>query len=174
MPFLIAALVLIGLLAVLNLGLTLALIRRLREADAGPSGPMPRLPKVALEVGDLPGEFIAETIAGQPLNPANLAGHLVGFFTPHCEPCHERLPEFVEYARNTGAVAVLLGEPEEVADMAEMVSGVAQIAIQPPGGPMWTAFAVRSVPALCLLDGNGRALASGPTFQSFPTLATAR
>src|SRR6266542_3937275 len=157
MPYLVAAIVLLGAVCTVNLILTLALIRRLREQAGGPPGPRQPLPKVIVGIGERPAEFTAATTEGEPIDRDAVAGGLVGFFSPQCSPCRERVPEFMEYAHHavvdrTRVVAVLVGRPEEVADLADTLDGIARIVVEPVDGPLSTAFAVGGLPALCLLD----------------------
>jgi hypothetical protein len=87
----------------------------------------------------------------------DLAGNLVGFFTPGCPACVERLPEFISHARQKTpdqTVAVLVGEPEELTEMIEP-RAVAGVVLEPPQGPVAQAFEVKGFPALALLDASG-------------------
>src|SRR6266542_3621673 len=165
MPYLVAAIVLLGAVCTVNLILTLALIRRLREQAGGPPGPRQPLPKVIVGIGERPAEFTAATTEGEPIDRDAVAGGLVGFFSPQCSPCRERVPEFMEYAHHavvdrTRVVAVLVGRPEEVADLADTLDGIARIVVEPVDGPLSTAFAVGGLPALCLLDQTSTVLAA--------------
>src|SRR6266545_2616592 len=96
MPYLVAAIVLLGAVCTVNLILTLALIRRLREQAGGPPGPRQPLPKVIVGIGERPAEFTAATTEGEPIDRDAVAGGLVGFFSPQCSPCRgagrKRLP----------------------------------------------------------------------------------
>src|SRR6266511_625040 len=119
MPYLVAASVLRGAVCTVNLILTLALIRRLREQAGGPPGPRQPLPKVIVGIGERPAEFTAATTEGEPIDRDAVAGGLVGFFSPQCSPCRERVPEFMEYAHHavvdrTRVVAVLVDQTSTV------------------------------------------------------------
>lgn len=83
MPYLAAAVVLIGLLCVLNLLLTVGLIRRLREQ--GPGRPGNAAPPTALGPGSRIGDFTTRTTGGEPVSHEDLTG-LVGFFSAGCTP----------------------------------------------------------------------------------------
>ena len=76
----IVAILVLTLMCVLNFLLTLGLARRIREEP----------PAVMLP----PGSRVDTTF-----EPPTL----VGFFSPGCGPCHERLPEFVARARRAPA-----------------------------------------------------------------------
>jgi hypothetical protein len=132
-----------------------------------------------MEAGESPGEFEATTLDGEPLSRADLAGSLVGFFTPTCAPCLERIPEFVAYATASGlprhdVLAVLVGTGEETAEIAERLDEVARLVIEPVQGPVGSAFSVIGYPAVCLLDDRGWVRVSGGDLTAFPTLVPAR
>src|SRR6266508_3698318 len=147
MPYLVAAIVLLGAVCTVNLILTLALIRRLREQAGGPPGPRQPLPKVIVGIGERPAEFTAATTEGEPIDRDAVAGGLVGFFSPQCSPCRERVPEFMEYAHHA--------------------------VVEPVDGPLSTAFAVGGLPALCLLDQTSTVVAAGTSLVTFPAPALA-
>src|SRR6266511_1544259 len=156
MPYLVAAIVLLGAVCTVNLILTLALIRRLREQAGGPPGPRQPLPKVIVGIGERPAEFTAATTEGEPIDRDAVAGGLVGFFSPQCSPCRERVPEFMEYAHH-----------------ADTLDGIARIVVEPVDGPLSTAFAVGGLPALCLLDQTSTVVAAGTSLVTFPAPALA-
>jgi hypothetical protein len=152
--------------SVLNLVLILGVIRRLRGPAPGPA------PKVTLASGESPAEFTATTLDGETITREGLAGSLVGFFSPDCPACAERLPEFVKYAEALGgrdrAFAILIGEPEELTGLAERLDGVARLLTEPDFGPVAEAFAVKGYPAICLLDSHGVVAHSGTDLVRFP------
>ncbi|HEX6353270.1 TlpA disulfide reductase family protein [Actinophytocola sp.] len=179
MPFLTAGVVLVGLLCVLDLLLSFGIIRRLREqnetlrtmreqqAAAGPD--------IALPAGATVGEFAATAVSGAPLSDANTDGSrlLVGFFSPGCEPCKERMPQFIEYAtRFDGRViAVAAAGFGETADMVARLGEVAEVVVEADGGPVHKAFGASGYPALCLVDAEGTVLASGWEMSALPVPA---
>ncbi|MEU0484001.1 hypothetical protein ABZ260_33065 [Streptosporangium sp. NPDC006013] len=169
MAYLAAAAVLIGLLVVTNLILTVGVVRRLREHTAelaalrnGDSGGS----DVAMPAGSSVGGFDATSVAGLPVTLATLGDRpLVGFFSPHCQPCKERLPEFIEHATSRpggrdAVLAVAVGAEEETAELVELLRPVATIVVEPDRGPVQQAFAVTGFPAFVLVEG-GVVVASG-------------
>jgi hypothetical protein len=177
MVYVVAAMVLVGSVSALNLVLTFGVIRRLREHTTllSGGGGARRQPRMMIEPGESPAEFTAATRDGEPLSRADVTGALVGFFTPTCGPCLERIPEFAAYATASGmardeVLAVLVGTPEETAEVAAQLGGVARLAVEPVQGPVNSAFSVIGYPAVCLLDDHGRVRASGADFSTFPTL----
>ena len=169
MPFLVAAVVLVAALAVVNLLLSFGVIRRLREhtellarhghgAHAGAA--------VMTESGGAVGRFLAVTVDDEPVSSDQLAGTtLVGFFTPSCKPCAERVPQFVEYASSHAGgrghvLAVVAADEGEqaAAPLVAQLASVARVVREAEHGPVQDAFAVRGFPALGLIvDGVVRA-----------------
>ncbi|WP_143590742.1 TlpA family protein disulfide reductase [Thermoactinospora rubra] len=175
MAYLVAAVALIGLLAALNLLFTVGVIRRLREhtaelaalrgRGAAQGGPAPLPEEVALPAGSPIGGFTAVTVDGAPV-ALEVFGErpLVAFLSPHCLPCKEQLPAFIEYAaaRPGGpdaVLAVVVGTQEEAAQTVARLRPVAAVVVEPDGGPLQQAFAVTGFPAFVLVQ-QGRVAAS--------------
>src|SRR5687767_5951186 len=116
---LIALVVLVGTVAVLNLLLTVGVIRRLRQ-HTGKLGTLEALrgpvPSVMIGEGERMADFAATTTDGEPISRDLLSGQtLVGVLSPSCSACQERLPEFVAKAESfpggrSQVLAVLAGE----------------------------------------------------------------
>ena len=95
MPYLVAAVTLVGAICLVDLLLTVGVIRRLRHhADL-----LSRLPGLGfglpdgspLAIGTRPTDFTATTTAGEPVTPASLGDRTVlAFFMSQCQPCSER------------------------------------------------------------------------------------
>jgi thiol-disulfide isomerase/thioredoxin len=164
----VAALVLVGLLCLVNLLFSFGVVRRLREHTkildrlGGGTGPL------VLEPGKTVAEFAATTVDGEPVSVRTGDGPLlVGIFALGCEPCATKLPSFVEYAREhpggrDRVLAVVLGPDEEAATsyVADLI-GVARVVRGVEGDPLPTAFGVRGFPAFALVGTDGVVLASG-------------
>lgn len=158
----------LGVLCLVNLGLLVAVVRKVRvlgeRVDTMPAiGPAALLP-----VGSKAPEFTAVTTAGQSRSLADLAGSrsLVGFFTPGCEPCRTQLPQFIEFARalpggSGQALAVVVGGGEAGAGFAAELDGAVPVVITPRQGPLTVAFSVRGTPAFYLIGPDGRIEARG-------------
>lgn len=165
MPFLAAAIVLVGALAVVNLLFSFGVIRRLREHTellsrrGGPS------PAVMTGSGGVVGEFAAVTVDDEPISNDQLAGTtLVGFFSPTCASCAERVPQFIEYAqtqvdRRGQVLAVVAADDEDSgAPLVTQLTNVARVVREADHGPVQAAFAVQGFPAVGLVvDGVVRA-----------------
>ncbi|GAA2397542.1 TlpA family protein [Actinomadura vinacea] len=162
MPYLAAAVVLIGLLSVLNLVLTLGLIRRLREQGA--AQPQDAGPPMALEPGAEVGDFTTTTTEGEPVSRAILIG-LIGFFSAGCEPCHDLAPRFARLATGLPRLAVVSGDdPELVA----VLSPATRVVVEDHNGVVSRAFQNTWTPALYLIDGEHRVVAAGGRLEDLP------
>lgn len=167
MAYLVAANVLIGLLAALNLLFTVGVVRRLREHTtelaslrAGVTARPVPADDVAFPVGMPAGEFAAATLDGEPVTLAGLGDRpLVGFFSPHCQPCKEQLPAFVKYAAarpggRDAVLAVIVGTEDEARETAERLRPVATVVVEPDVGPIQQAFGVTGFPAFVLVEDD--------------------
>jgi hypothetical protein len=189
MPYLVAAVVLLGAAVAVNLLLTVGLVRRLREhaeklrtMASRTATPPPgytaagalRLPTVGATID----EFAATTLDGEPVSRELLAGHtLVAFVAPNCTSCVERLPELVAYAAarpggRAHVLAVVAGEDHRTTAIVERLKDVARIIVEEPEGELQRAFSVGVFPALCVVDQNGVVVASGVSVDTLPSLVT--
>lgn len=159
------AITLIGLLAAVNLLLTFGVIRRLRQQttelaslgrrDDGAWG------DVAVSPGTAIAEFAATDDAGRPVGAEILTGpRLVGFFSPDCQPCKDRLPEFLQVASQRPGgrdevLAVVVATPARAADLLGQLRPVARVVVEREEGTVQKAFGVNGFPAFVLIaDGN--------------------
>lgn len=163
MQFVIAALVVVGLLGLLNLLLTLGILRRMR-AEAGMKG---AASPFELRPGSTLGEFAATTINGEPITDETVTG-TVAFFSAGCKPCHDLLPDFLAYAREQGrdnVVAVVAGdEPATVGVLAEVARVVTA---ELDGGPVAKAFRNTWTPALYAVSDR-HVIATGARVADLP------
>jgi hypothetical protein len=155
---------------VLNLVLVLGVIRRLREQTTTAPYPHGPLRPPVMAPGVRPEPVTATALDGAPVGQ-DLAGRLVGFFAPGCSLCHERMPEFLAYASHferSDVLAVLVGTPDETAELAGALGRAARPVVEEVNGPLARAFAVHGLPAVCLLDAEGVVVASGTDLAGFP------
>lgn len=155
MVYLAIALVVVGALCALDLLLTLAVLRRLRNRSSA----APALTEDGgIPVGATVAPFSSRCIEGMPLTERDLTdGAVVSFFTPGCKPCRDKLPRFVEQVgalqgrRQAIAVVVAGSHEQRYADeaqaMAEQLSSVVRVIRETPEGPCASAFGVRAFPA---------------------------
>jgi hypothetical protein len=167
-PGVIAAVVVVGLLCLVDLLLTFGVIRRLREhTDLLRDSQLPGGPPVTrLTAGQAPERFTAVTSDGGAVTgPDGL--RLAGFFSAKCSACPERVAPFAAYVRTNGlakdeVLAVLIvadGDrpPSYLSELAE----VARVSVQPMDSMLAQAFGVVGYPAFCLLDAEGAVVSSG-------------
>jgi Redoxin len=178
MSVLSAAVIIVGALCLLDLLLTLGVIRRLRDQaamfDRIRSGEQPLL---GLAAGKTPAPFKATSAEGAAVRgPAGLS--LVAFFAASCPACPKRVPAFAEYLRThrigrDEALAVVTGQTAESVAYLGDLAAVANVCIQPHDGSVGQAFGVQRFPAFFLLDADGTIVASGYDPAALPVLAAA-
>lgn len=164
MTYLVAAVVVVGVLCTLDLVLTLGVVRRLREhterlsnLTGGPVEPTDMM----LPKGEAVADFAAVTTSGESVSRAAIDGPtLVGFFSPTCEPCRRQAPQFAEFAGvmpggRGRTLAVVVGQTDAAEEFAATFAENARVVIEPVGGTVSTAFKVDGFPAVCLLDEHG-------------------
>ncbi|MEU1731513.1 hypothetical protein [Streptosporangium sp. NPDC020145] len=153
----------------MNLVLTLGVIRRLRDHTERLDGLTH--PKSMIEPitgpGTRPGPFTARTVDAEAVTGAQLAGGLVGFFSPTCDACHEWLPRFAAAARalpegRRQALAVIVAPTDEVAaDMVSQLRENVMVVIERDRGPLAAAFKTSAYPAMCRLGADGAVTHTG-------------
>jgi hypothetical protein len=170
LAFLTAAVVLVGILVLLDLLLTLGLIKRVRT-HAGLLGRLadqlagqPPNPGV-LAVGTPVGDFAGVTTEGAELSRGTFPdGAVIGFFSSWCDACAEHLPGFLSYAEPLGrdrVLAVVQGDLEGLAELVGKLSKVAQVVTEPDQGPIARAVGVRALPTMAVVDADWRVTSSG-------------
>jgi hypothetical protein len=161
-----ACLGIVGALCVLDLLMTFAVIRRLREhTELLGSNDAFDLPVVSLAVGQIPEAGPQVTLSGEPLS--GLTGfRMVGFFSSSCPICPERVAPFAAYATDhrlarDSVLAVIVRSDDEMPSYLDQLTAVAHVCAEGHRGQLGQAFGVKAFPAFCLLDGNGAVVASG-------------
>jgi thiol-disulfide isomerase/thioredoxin len=154
----IAAIVLVGVLCLLDLVLTVGVIRRLREHSVALStmSATGRFPP-SISVGDQVGRFTAISVDDAPLRDDMLtAPTLVGFFSPTCEPCKELLPAFQAFARRMPGgpdrvVAVVVADSDEADMLVSELRQVGRVVVEErSGGALSAAFGVWVYPTVLM------------------------
>ncbi|MBD0417977.1 redoxin domain-containing protein [Streptomyces sp. TRM S81-3] len=169
MAALTAAVVLVGILCVLDLLLTIGVIKKLREY--GPGGPMgaPGKGMTPLRPGEELPAFTAVAEDGARVSPSSLPDgwSLIAFLSPNCAPCRTKLPELVAYAAaepggRDRTLAVVVGEPGECERFVRELSPVARVVVEPKGGPVCAALRVDAFPTtLRVHSDQGRTVVTG-------------
>jgi thiol-disulfide isomerase/thioredoxin len=183
MVYIVAALVLLTAITVLNLLFTLGVVRRLREhteliSQAG-AGHGESKPEGVLAAGETVAAFSATSVDGRRVDQDSFdEDAMVGFFSPNCAPCKERMPEFVALASALPAdrrqvFAVVIGDEDTAADMVTQLRGVATVVTGKAAEPMAEAFGTSAYPALYRMAPDGVVAASGHSMVVYPVLASA-
>lgn len=180
MPYLVAAVIALSLLAALQLLFTLAILRRLREHGERLSRLDPAAPGTEpVGPGDVIGPFTATTTAGTTISDTDLRDGptTVGFFSPSCGPCLQQLPLFEQRARSLAGshqvIAFVIDEGEESRVEAERLARVATVAVVAADSPATRAFSVRGYPVLLDVGADARVVASGYVVEALPPLTPA-
>lgn len=181
MSLALAIAILAGLLTVLNVALTVGVIRRLREHTERLSN---RPQVVSVQVMAEPGQrslpFQAVTVDGDEVDESALTGGrtLVGVLANGCSSCEERRPEFVAMARRfprDRVLAILVNGGADVSAELAMLSPVARVVLQDePGTGVTAALKVSGYPAFAIFDADGTVLSSGTSVEDLdaaPALA---
>lgn len=148
MPILITAVVFVALLGVLNLMLTMAVVRQLRAHTTR----LDELSRGNPELELLP--------VGTPL-PTFSGRTLVAFLSTTCDACHVQVPELVRYLAEHGvardaALVVVVGDVDDPVgrQLADSVAPVATVVREPSDGPVSGTLGVRMFPTFYLLDDD--------------------
>jgi hypothetical protein len=163
MPYLTAAVLIVGMLCLLNLVLTVGVIHRLR-AGTGSTSVDEDGRDLVPQPGDPVADFAAWTVDGGRVSQSSVAGALVAFLSPNCKPCQAALPEVLRRAGSPGAaevLAVVVGDPQDMTDMVTALGPVARVLTEEPFGPVATAFGVRSFPTFVRVAGDRTIAAAG-------------
>jgi hypothetical protein len=160
-PVLTAAVVVLAAITVLNLAVTLAVVRRLREmpaaAPANPGavgGPAP---------GEVAPEFSAVTVDGTGIEGPALRRRttLVGFFNTSCESCGEAAPDFAAAAADlnrAGMAALAIVEIVDGDDPTEFTARLgpdATVVVEPGPGDVLKRYLPKGTPAFYLVNAEG-------------------
>ncbi|MFY1691400.1 TlpA disulfide reductase family protein [Plantactinospora sp. WMMB782] len=174
MPYLVTAVVLACALGTLNLLLTLAVVRRLREHTELLANHASHADNGIIEAGQTPGDFVAADTDDRPVRRGDLSGDvLVTFFSPNCPACTDALPRFATQAAEfpggrDQVLAVVTGDGPEVSEMAGRLTGVARVVLDGVDGGLAAAFQARAFPCWCLLDSTGTVRRSGSGWTQLP------
>jgi thiol-disulfide isomerase/thioredoxin len=178
----VAALAFLALaVCLLDLVLTLGVIRRLRlHSELISNSSSEWRHQAILAEGKSVGPFEAVATTGEPVSRDGLSGRtVVGAFAPHCPACERKLPAFVDFAKTfpggrDQVIAVVVGSREEADSYREQLEPVARVVIESPGtGEIGTALALDAFPAFGVVDQSGMVVSSGVDLdQSTATAST--
>jgi len=170
MPFLTAAVVLVGVLCLINLLVSYGVIRRLREHAALLASRNGVVDDSMAPVGSTVAGFAAIASDGTAVDPTSFAvPTLVGFFAPGCPACEELLPAFLAIhatgvdadGRKVQRVLAVVTEGQTAPDYAARLSGSVPVVGGEQAQRMAAAFGVRGYPCVCVVDPGGVIAAVG-------------
>lgn len=159
MPFLITAVALVGLLCLLDLLLTMAVIRRLREhtnqlAALRAAGPPPGL----LPVGSPLPALTVHSIDGEQISSEETPPQLLAFLSTTCDVCTTQLPDLVQFlqagriARSAAIVVIIGPDSAEGQHLVNELGPVVTVIREPMDGPIGKAFSVNVFPTFYLVS----------------------
>ena len=164
MPFVVAALILLAAVTLLNLVLTTAVIRRLRERET--DNATHGMGALELDAGIPAGEPIPsfETTAtdGTAVTGTEAANKrmLFAFFSVDCKACWPKVPALVTYVRRLGlgtdqVVSAVIGNGVPAGNAMAQLESVGRVVLEPTGGPVSSALEVRGYPSFVLVGEGG-------------------
>ncbi|MFB7178219.1 TlpA family protein disulfide reductase [Streptomyces sp. NPDC056257] len=167
-----AAVVLLSALCLLNILLTVGVVKRLREHTEILA---PIRQQAGIRTGDEVGDFQTVSVDGRPLERGSLADDsVVAFFAPDCQPCKVLLPEFVRFAEADESgrdrrMAVVIGTPEASQDLVALLNPVAHVVVEEPLGPVGTAFRTSGTPTVLRVGtARGRTVVTSDRVLAMP------
>ncbi|GAA0927801.1 TlpA family protein disulfide reductase [Virgisporangium aurantiacum] len=163
MPYLIAAVVFTTVLGLLNLLLTLAVLRRLREQATQPAAGNPD--SELLPVGAPLPAFTGHTAGGGVVDGATAKPEVLAFLSTTCGACLEQVSALIRYVTDRGiardaALVVVVGPADDPVgtELTADIDPVATVLREPLDGPVCRAFNQRLFPTFYLVaDGVVRA-----------------
>ncbi|MET8048907.1 hypothetical protein ABZU75_15035 [Streptosporangium sp. NPDC005286] len=177
MTFLIAAVVLVGVLCVLDLLLTFAVLRRLREHTAE----LARLAGGTRFAPYDPGVLVGRTLPWTGTDAdtdADTDGvdrpRLVAFFDVNCDACHEHAPQFAVTARTQAAMAVISGAGPRADDLVQMVADVSSVITAERADSLVKAVGVEAFPTFLRVGPDGTIVAAQTELTTLAEMASAK
>jgi thiol-disulfide isomerase/thioredoxin len=163
MTLLAVAVAVVGVLCLIDLVLTLGVVRRLRDHSSrltAMNAAALDIPSDALRAPGSPVDpFTATDIDGVDRSLGDLAEpSLVAFFAPDCPACEEKLPAFLAYASafpggRDRTLAVVSGQAGGVKYRTALAE-VGAVVMEPQRGPVQEAFGAKAFPTfLVIVDG---------------------
>ncbi|WP_242887241.1 TlpA family protein disulfide reductase [Actinomadura litoris] len=152
-----------AVLCVLNLVLTFGVIRRLREHTTLLSARgRAALDNPLVEIGTPAEPFSTVTVDDVEIDGGAFTGKTtVAFFSPDCEPCREKLPRFVDYAKSLpnpreSLLVAVVGDRADGRGFIDALSPYANVVSEQPFGPLGRAFGVRMYPTVLQVEPDER------------------
>ncbi|MFD6952353.1 hypothetical protein A6A08_09435 [Nocardiopsis sp. TSRI0078] len=167
MFFVVVAVALVGALGLLNLLLSIGVVRRLRQhtelLEKRPPSTDEDIPASAVSVGTPVGEVRATSTRGAELSfGADTDRLVVAFLSPDCSPCRKRLPLLLDHAAqhpDAHVLAVVIEENGLEAEMVARLEPAVPVVVQPWEGELPRLFDVQGTPSFVTLE-NGAVTAT--------------
>ncbi|MDT0302461.1 TlpA family protein disulfide reductase [Streptomonospora wellingtoniae] len=180
MEILVGFVVLIGAVTLINLLLTLAVVRRLRRLDERPAAQAAAPPQLdELPAGSPVPRFRSRTLAGEAITSDDLLGQetVFAFFDTGCSVCKTVIPKLAAHADanglKPGQVVVVIGDQgAESGEYTRELDGVATVIVEPRMGPVAQEFGIQGVPAFVRADAEGVVMRSGTTVAALVPVST--
>lgn len=156
----VAAVALVGALGLVNLLLSIGVIRRLRQhtelLERRPPSADDDVPASAVPVGTALGAFRSTSTQGVEVAFDTSAERLlVAFLSPDCSPCRTRLPHLLDHlAQNPDvrALAVVIEEGGTEADMVAQLEPAVPVVVQPWEGELPRLFDIQGTPSFITVE----------------------
>ena len=157
--FLLISTVFLWIIVIINLILTLALIRQWRKGEKGRSddGSL-----ISLEIGQPAPAFTAKSLDGTDVALSSFTRRNVVFLfvRPSCDACHDTLPHYndlYEEAKRLGADLVLVnfGNAEETFELKKQYRLNLPILYAPSHNSFEIDYKIIGVPSFCFVDEGG-------------------
>lgn len=153
------SLILLWIVVLLNLLLTLAIIRRLNIGSR----------QTGLQHGQMAPDFTAQTLSGESVKFQDYAGHPTAFvfISTRCSHCEKLLPElevFGPQAIRAGVNLVLVcdNQREEIQGYARKHNIHLPVLIAPRSeNPFFQTYQVKGTPFYCYIDNHGKVQSAG-------------
>lgn len=153
--------ILLWIVVLLNLVLTLALVRRINST----SGPSPAI-ETGPPLGEKAPDFMATTLAGETVTLANYAGHAMTllFVAPHCQPCHDLLKTLSARIReDRSELTVVCNSSRQEAEALTRNLDIHLPLLLAPSSenPFFESYNISATPSYCSLNEQGVVQAKG-------------
>ncbi len=166
----------IGIFCLLNLALTLGLVRQMRRySDALDARRTGSNSLWRFKAGTRAPDFSVVTTTGETHSLGTVAGQrvLIAFFSVMCPPCRVQAQLLKEYAESSArdtsqVIAVICGQGGIASEFARELDGAMPVAVEPLRGPTVTAFAVSSFPTFYVIGADGDIEASAISVADLP------
>jgi hypothetical protein len=165
----------LGAVCLINLGIILALARRVRRHDDRLTRQARLRPLPGLTAGSKAPDFTVTTTGGETRSLADLQGDrgVVAFLMADSAASRARIPDLKDYAQAhasglTHVVAVICGDQNrEAAKLAAELQDCMSVVIEPLNGPMQRAYSATEFPLFYVIRPDGWITARGAYIEAF-------